>query len=157
MEKEQEIPKLVNVLRRAARSASQAQWNDEDEKGEAASWCVSQYNRILNRVKELEPAVGTVFEPLEKDASLRVAGMACRQLAAWFEEETGEWEGASGAAFDPASFKKFWKKGCVDVQDLGETIRETIDQWAEHGQRRRGHRRHGRHGHHNHGDKTAEE
>ncbi len=75
----------------------------------------------------------TVFAPLESGSSLNVVAIACRQLAAYFEdvgEYSSPWQAGCAGAFDAESFKDFWRKGACDVQDLGEIIRESISGWA---------------------------
>jgi hypothetical protein len=134
MEREKEIAKLVNVLRRTSRMALQSEWTGGGQ--DAAKFCVEQYNRVLARLKEIDASLATVFDPLATDSSLTVAAMACRQLAAYYEDEvgqTGPWgraHAAGGAGFDPKAFKDFWQKSARDLEDLGEFIRESIEEWA---------------------------
>jgi hypothetical protein len=131
MEREKELTKLINVLRRTARAALQSQWTEAN--GDTAKFCVEQYNRVLARLKELDPSVSTLFEPLAAGSSLTLVAMACRQLAAYFEDEAGEsfeWPRVYAAAFDSAGFKDFWRKCAGDAQDLGEMIRESVEMWA---------------------------
>ena len=133
MEREQEIQKLVNVLRKTARMAQQAGWKEGENVD--SSFNIDQYNRVLARLIELEPNVGPVFGPLEKDASLSVVAMACRQLAAYFEDEVkvggaSSWGHVYGAAFDTDSFKNFWHDSAKEIEDLGEFIRENLETWA---------------------------
>jgi hypothetical protein len=85
---EKEIVKLTNVLRRIARSAGYAAWANAS--ADAASFCVAQYNRVLARLLELEPAIATLFTPLPENASLAVTRIAARELAAYFEDERPE-------------------------------------------------------------------
>ena len=77
--------KLVSVLRRIARAAGYAAWVKQEL--EAARFCVSQYNKVLSRFSELEPALKTLFATLPDDASPEVVRMAARELAAYFEDE----------------------------------------------------------------------
>lgn len=132
MEREKEITKLVNVLRRTARMAMQSEWTGTGQ--DTASYCVEQYNRVLGRLREIDPDVGAVFEPLAPGSPLTVAAMACRQLAAYYEDETRPGArfggGGCGVYFDPAAFKEFWDKSAREVEDLGEFIRESIDEWV---------------------------
>jgi len=134
MERDKEIQKLVNVLRRTSKMAQQARWTDEScESNSGASFNVDQYNRVLARLIELEPNVEPVFPPLKKDAQLSVVAMACRQLAAYFEDEVKaghSWGHAYGAAFDSDSFKNFWSDSAKEIEDLGEFIRENLETWA---------------------------
>ena len=131
MEREKEIAKLVNVLRRTSRMAMQSEWTGGSQ--DAAAYCVDQYNRVLARLRELDAGVGAVFEPLAEGSSLTVAAMACRQLAAYYEDEVGTgatWGRGYGINFDPEPFKDFWRKSARDIEDLGEFIRESIEEWA---------------------------
>lgn len=132
MEKEQEIAKLVNVLRKTSRMAQQSSWSGSEE--ETRAYTVSQYNRVLTRLAELDDSVNTVFQPLADDDALSVVAMACRQLAAYFEDEIkhagSPWGKIYGAAFDNDSFKEFWKDSAKEIEDLGEFIRENIETWA---------------------------
>lgn len=146
MERAQELLKLINVLRRTGRMASQAHWTGEDK--DAAAFCAEKYNRVLARLKELDESVGAVFEPLPADSSLTVTAIACRQLAAYYDDELGAaggFRGAYGFAFDPRWFargkeskrecRNFWREAGHDIEDLGEFIRESIAEWTHHRRR----------------------
>ncbi|HYP29200.1 MAG TPA: hypothetical protein VE262_20990 [Blastocatellia bacterium] len=141
MEREKEITKLINVLRRTSRMALQSEWTGGGQ--DAASFCVEQYNRVLGRLREIDPDVGAVFSPLAAGSSLTVAAMACRQLAAYYEDEVEPdrgWGKAYNFNIGPQPFKDFWQKSAREIEDLGEFIRESIDEWT----RQRRHRaRHG--------------
>jgi hypothetical protein len=130
MERDQELLKLINVLRRTSRMALQSEWTGGKE--DAAEFCTEQYNRVLTRLKEMDPGL-TVFEPLPAGSSLTVVAMASRQLAAYYEDELGPAKESSargaGFVFDPRVFREFWEKSGRDFEDLGEYIRESIDQW----------------------------
>ena len=133
MEREKELVKLINVLRRTSRMALQSEWTGGKE--DAAAFCVDQYNRVLARLKELDPGVGVVFEPLPTGSSLTVVAMASRQLAAYYEDELGPGKGFGRGyafAFDPNKFKEFWEKSAREFEDMGEFIRESIDEWLRH-------------------------
>ncbi len=132
MEKEQELTKLVNVLRHTARVAAQSDWAESDN--EAAEYCVTQYNRILTRLNELDSTVSTIFEPLPEGCSLKVAAIACRQLAAYYRDEVkqpADWKSVCGPDFDPKTFRDLWRKGTFDIQDLGEAMLESFQTWAQ--------------------------
>ena len=85
---EQEVVKLLNVVRRIARAARYAEWTRSGP--DATQFCVAQYNRVLARLGELEPAIKPLFTPLSDSASPEVIRMAARELIAYFEpdEET---------------------------------------------------------------------
>jgi hypothetical protein len=84
METDRETAKLINVLRRIARAATHAAWT---RNAEAARFCVLQYNKILARLHELEPAVAALFTPLPETASPDVTRIAAHELAAYFDDE----------------------------------------------------------------------
>ena len=131
MEREKELPKLINVLRRTSRMAMQSEWTGSGQ--DTAAFCVEQYNRVLARLKEIDVSVGNLFEPLPAGSSLTVVAMACRQLAAYFEDEVGSAKGSGrgfGFAFDPTMFKEFWEKSAHEFEDLGQYIRECVEEWA---------------------------
>jgi hypothetical protein len=133
MERDKELVKLINVLRRTSRMALQSEWTGGKE--DAAVYCTEQYNRVLSRLKELDAGVGAVFQPLPAGSSLTVVAMASRQLAAYFEDELGPSKGFGqgyGFAFDPKMFKEFWEKSAREFEDMGEFIRESIDEWLKH-------------------------
>lgn len=133
MEREKELVKLINVLRRTSRMALQSEWTGGKE--DAGAFCTDQYNRVLARLKELDPGVGVIFEPLPASSSLTVVAMAARQLAAYYEDELGPTRGFSrsyGFSFDSAKFKDFWEKSAREFEDIGEFIRESIDEWIRH-------------------------
>lgn len=136
MEREKELTKLTNVLRRTARMALQAEWTGSDDG--AARFTADRYNRVLARLRELDPELDKLFDPLPDGASLSVIAIACRQLAAYYEDEAEGFSGWMGscASIDPRAFKKFWSRSTVDIEDLGEHIRESVENWAR--QRRRG-------------------
>ena len=85
MERERQIAKLVNVLHRVARGANYVAVKGADPEG--ARFCAAQYNRVLGRLTDLEPAVARAFVPLAPDTSAEVTRIAARDLAAYFEDE----------------------------------------------------------------------
>src|SRR5918912_1445569 len=133
MEREKELAKLINVLRRTSRMALQSEWTGGNQ--DAAAFCTDQYNRVLARLKELDAGVSVVFEPLPAGSSLTVVAMASRQLAAYYEDELGPAKGfprGQAFAFDPKMFKEFWEKSAREFEDMGDFIRESIDEWLRH-------------------------
>jgi hypothetical protein len=61
--------------------------------------------------------------------------MAARQLAAYYEDELGPAKGfgrAYGFAFDPKKFREFWEKSSREFEDMGDFIRESIDEWLRY-------------------------
>ena len=98
---EKETVKLLNVLRRIARAAGYAAWTRAGV--DATQFCVSQYNRVLARLSELEPAIKPLFAPLNESASPEVIRIAARELLAYFEADEPE--------FIPFAVRGF-KGGC---------------------------------------------
>jgi hypothetical protein len=82
---EKETVKLINVLRRIARAANYAAWAKAEP--EAVRFCVTQYNKVLARLVELEPNIKTLFTALPDDASAQVVRIAAREVAAYFEDD----------------------------------------------------------------------
>lgn len=94
---EQETVKLLNVLRRIARAAGYTAWAKSDP--EAARFCVSQYNKVLARLTELEPALKPLFTTLAEGASPEVTRIAARELLAYFEADEPEFSWAYSKRF----------------------------------------------------------
>ena len=132
MDREQELSKLLNVLHRTGRMAMRTHWMGGGE--ESARFCVEQYNRILNRLRELEPNLGSIFTPLEPTASLHVVALACRQVVSYFEDELRQrgWRGdARGweAGFGVGDFAQFQAASLGDLEELGNMIRDWVQGW----------------------------
>jgi hypothetical protein len=86
---ERETVKLLNVVKRIARAAGYAAWTKAG--ADATQFCASQYNRILARLSELEPAIKPLFAPLNDSASPDVIRIAARDLLAYFEADDPEY------------------------------------------------------------------
>src|SRR5689334_9064635 len=80
---QQETVKLIHVLRRIARAAGYVAWTKPGP--DATRFCIAQYNRVLARLTELEPATKSLFTPLSDAASPDVVRIAARELLAYFE------------------------------------------------------------------------
>lgn len=72
-------------MHRIVRAADYAAWNSSPD---GAKFCAAQYNKVLGRLEELEPAVKPLFASLPESASPQVIKMAASELAAFFEDET---------------------------------------------------------------------
>ena len=136
MEREQELKKLINVLRRTARSATRVQWMQPGES--ETRFAVSQYNKILARLGELDPNIKNVFEPLAEDSSLLTVAMACRQVESYYEDEVKVEED-----FWPRGFAAGFKvPGCgagvdFNAEELGNWIRDWMHEWGRRERERR--------------------
>lgn len=94
---EKETVKLLNVLRRISRAAGYAAWTRPGP--DATQFCAAQYNRVLTRLAELEPAVKPLFTPLSESASAEVIRIAARDLLAYFQADEPERIRGFGRAF----------------------------------------------------------
>jgi hypothetical protein len=109
LEREQEIAKLVNVLHRIARAASFSSWIKRE--ADAVKFCAAQYNRVLLRLKELEPAIVSLYGELGPDTSPNVTRMAAHDLAAYFEDELpGHKEGHGRSSCRPHRVAFAWSR-----------------------------------------------
>lgn len=136
-ERKTEIRKLLNVLRRMARTARMNQWTGVRE--QADSYSIDQYNRILSRFQGLDgTAAPGLFGALPPDASWSTLSNACRDLAAYYEDEnsaggqsgwSGIWTDArSGIWIDKSAFQHGMPS---EVNELGHFIREKIAEWQQ--------------------------
>ena len=106
---EQETSKLLNVLRGIARATGP--WRKADP--ELASFYVGQYNRVLARLSEIEPAIVPVFTPLREDTSADVASIAARELLAYFEPDRPDlFAWIFGRAFAVRCRPRTWRHRC---------------------------------------------
>jgi hypothetical protein len=108
MERDRETGKLMNVLRRIARAATHAAWT---RNAEAARFCVTQYNKVLARVSELEPAVAALFTTLPETASPDVTRIAAHELAAYFDDEPSLEEPRVRVRFRGCGGRRAWAGG----------------------------------------------
>lgn len=94
---EKETVKLLNVLRRIARAAGYAAWTKAGP--DTTQFCVAQYNRVLARLTEIEPAIKPLFTSLNESASPEVTRIATRELLAYFEADEPEFVRGFGRGF----------------------------------------------------------
>lgn len=129
MDREQQLTKLVNVLRRTARSAR----GGDPEVVERSR---QQFNRVLDAVGGLDESVKTVFSPLEEGSSGAVIAAACKELAAYFADEVE----APEIPFDSESFRDFWQQSAKDIEEVGEFIKESLGKFQREHKRKQPHR-----------------
>jgi hypothetical protein len=136
-DQERETRKLLNVLRRMARTARMSQFMGVKDQADAYS--IDQYNRIAARLETLDPAASKgLFGALPPDASWSTLSNACRDLAAYYEDDSassaqagwsGVWTDArSGIWIDKSAFRHGMPP---EVTELGHFIREKIAEWQE--------------------------
>jgi hypothetical protein len=85
MEKEKEIKRLVRLLRQIACVERFSGLSSKQE--ELSDFNIQQYNRILKRLKEIEPAIENLFVELGEGTNRRVIRQAARELAGYFAED----------------------------------------------------------------------
>jgi hypothetical protein len=85
MEKEKEISRLVGVLHQIAFVERFSIVSSKQE--ELSQFNSQQYNRILARLKEIEPSVENLFVELVEGTKPWVIRLAARELAEYFEED----------------------------------------------------------------------
>jgi len=121
MEREQQITKLVSVLRRTARSLH------DETSPDVIDQAVGQYNRVLSALSRLDEEVEALFIPIVEGTGSDVVAAACRQLAAYYSDEASQ----SETPFDSDSFRDFWRKSAEDLEDVGDFIRDSIARMQE--------------------------
>jgi hypothetical protein len=110
---EKETTKLLNLLRGIARATGP--WRKSDP--ELARFCVSQYNKVLARLSEIEPAIVSVFTPLAEEASAEVAGIAARELLAYFDPDRPDlFTWSFGRPFAFRCRPRSWRTRCYAPQ-----------------------------------------
>ena len=136
MDRDTELKKLINVLYRTGKMAYRVQWTDSGE--DSARFCAEQYNRILARLRELDPEIGSIFAPLAPDASLTVISLACKQVVSYYEDEMRERGFHDREPFD-FGFRPgrvgaaFCMPGQKDFEDFGNMIRDWVQGWRTGG------------------------
>jgi hypothetical protein len=133
MDREKELPKLINVLRRTGSLAIEAIWMEGGKDSAESTYCAERYNNVLNRLKESDTGIAAIFDPLPPDTSLAVVAMGCQQLAAYYEDEVSperlEHRLQPIPQNDLSSFNNFWQKSPADIEDFVEFSRESIGEW----------------------------
>jgi hypothetical protein len=85
MEKEKEISRLVRVIRQIAFAEKFSGFINQPE--DFSEFNVQQFNRVLARLKEIEPSIENLFVELNEGTPSRVIRIAARELAEYFEED----------------------------------------------------------------------
>jgi len=110
---------------------------------DAVQESLSQYNKILARLGEIDPDIKNVFEPLAEGSSLMTVAMACRQIVSYYEDEVKvEQEGW------PRGFAAGFKvPGCgagvdFNVEEVGNWIRDWMQELGRRERERRAEHKH---------------
>lgn len=89
--------------------------------------CISQFNNILKRLRDINAIPDGLFEELQADASFSQIGIACHQLAAYLNEEldtTADFQGWFSSFFG----KRFMENLTEELSDkpFGDLIRKAV-------------------------------
>ena len=89
--------------------------------------CISQFNNILKRLRDINAIPDGLFEELQADASFSHIGIACHQLAAYLNEEvdtTADFQGWFSSFFG----KRFIENLTEELSDkpFGDLIRKAV-------------------------------
>lgn len=89
--------------------------------------CISQFNNILKRLRDINAIPDGLFEELQADASFSQIGIACHQLAAYLNEEldtTPDFQGWLSSFFG----KRFMENLTEELSDqpFGDLIRKAV-------------------------------
>ena len=89
MEQEQhnEIRGLFQILEQTAEIAEDSILTEARKDGEKR--CISQFNKVLQRLREINAVPEGLFDPLEEDAAFSEISIACHHLAAYLSEGLG--------------------------------------------------------------------
>lgn len=143
MEREQEIRKLINVLHRMTRTAARVQWMGAGE--HEARFAVTQFNKVLARLSELDANLKGVFDSLPEDSTLTVVAMAARQVVSYYEDEV-KTEHRGRERGGPHIFGVGVGPGCGPVdftlEDVGNRIRDWLSEIQRHERERRAEGKH---------------
>ena len=83
-EKQQELRGLFHMLDHTAKIAEDAALTGAFSGGETR--CITQFNNVLVRLRELNAVSDGLFDELDAEASFTQIGIACHQLAAYLNE-----------------------------------------------------------------------
>lgn len=83
-ERQQEIRGLLQILEQTAEIAENSALTESYKDGE--SRCITQFNKVLNRLNALNAVPDGLFEPLQEDANYSEISIACNHLAAYLSE-----------------------------------------------------------------------
>ena len=142
MEREQELKKLITVLHRMTRTAARVQWMGAGEN--EARFAVSQYNKLIARLAELDPNIKGVFDQLPEDSTLTIVAMAARQVVSYYEDEVKTEH--RGKDWGPQMFGVGMGRGCgpmdFNLEEIGNWIQDRLSEAQRHERERRAEGKH---------------
>lgn len=120
-----ELKALFHLLEHTAKITEDAALTDAFKGGEKR--CISQFNNVLKRLRDLNAVPDGLFEELADDASFGQIGIACHQLAAYLNEELDTATDFKGW-FDSFFGKRFMENLTEELTDkpFGDLIRRAV-------------------------------
>lgn len=127
-ERQQEIRGLFQMLEQTAKIAEDAILT-ENYKGNE-SRCISQFNKVLQRLDEMNVVPKNLFDPLQEDAAFSEISIACNHLAAYLSEGLGTSSDLKGMMTNILG-KKFIDDVSEDLKEgkIGVLIRKSMPQF----------------------------
>ena len=127
-ERQQEIRGLFQILEQTAEMAEDSILTETYKNGE--NRCVSQFNKVLERLSEIEAVPEGLFDSLQEDAAFSEISIACNHLAAYLSERLGTSSDLKGMVTNI-----FGKKIIDDINEefkdgeIGDLIRKSMPQF----------------------------
>lgn len=120
-----ELKALFLMLEHTAKITEDAALTDAFKGGEKR--CISQFNNVLKRLRDLNAVPNGLFEELADDASFGQIGIACHQLAAYLNEELDTVPDFKGW-FESFFGKRFMENLTEELTDkpFGDLIRQAV-------------------------------
>lgn len=127
-ERRQEIRGLLQILQQTAQIAENSALTENYTDGE--SRCISQFNKVLKRLVELNAIPDELFDPLQEDAGFSEISIACNHLAAYLSEGFGSFPDLKGMMTNILG-KSFIENIEAEFKEgkIGELIRNSIPEF----------------------------
>ena len=123
-----ELKALFHLLEHTAKITEDAALTGTFRGGEQR--CISQFNNVLKRLRDLNAVSDGLFEELAADASFGHIGIACHQLAAYLNEELDTATDFKGW-FNSFFGKRFMENLTEELADrpFGDLIRKAVPEF----------------------------
>lgn len=114
-ERQNEIRGLLQILEQTAEIAEDAILTEAYK--DAEDRCITQFNKVLKRLTEIDAAPHDLFDALQEDASYSEISIACHHLAAYLSEGLGAFPDLKGMMTNILG-KKF-------IEDITDEFKES--------------------------------
>lgn len=127
-ERQQELRGLFQMLEQTAEIAENALLTETYSNSEGR--CISQFNKVLKRLNELNAVPNSLFDPLEDNATFSEISIACNHLAAYLSEGLGLSTNLKGMMTNLLG-KKFIDNISEELKEgsIGELIRNAMPEF----------------------------